>query len=165
MKQILKLIYLKVLCCDYNLQCKLMIQFQPLNGTLQLQVHGQHNMPLFPTHHQPIMNNKKQSFLLKSCHSSLFTLFIGFWMSHNALRDTQKTAARKTTLDYTDLIQGFLGGSFHSRGMDLANSSFPVTLNACPATCWGKRGEGWYYLERQAYFPSQIKFSRNIELL
>ena len=103
MNQTLKLIYLKVKCCDYNLQCKLMIQFQPLNGTLQLQVHGQHNMPLFPTHHQPIMNNKKQPFLLKSYHSSLFTLFIVFLMSRNALRDIQKTAVRKTTLDYTDL--------------------------------------------------------------
>ena len=49
-----------------------MIQFQPLNGTLQLQVHGQHNTPLFPTHHQPIVNNKKEPFLLKSYHSSLF---------------------------------------------------------------------------------------------
>ena len=135
MNQILKLIYLKVLCCDYNLQCKLTIQFQPLNGTLQLQVHGQHNMPLFPTHHQPIMNNKTQPFFLKSYHSSLFTLFIVFWMSRNARCDIQKTAARKTTLDYTDLIEGFLGGIFNSRGLDLVNwSTFPVTLNDCPAT-------------------------------
>lgn len=42
-----------------------MIQFQPLNGTLQLQVHDQHNMPLFPTHHQPIMNNKKTVILVE----------------------------------------------------------------------------------------------------
>ena len=41
---------------------------------------------------------------------------------------------RKTTLDYTDLTRGFLEGSFHSKRLDLVNSTFPVTLNACPAT-------------------------------